>query len=256
VSGDFFRELRNILDNEWIVIADACALFAGWCPLGDFDGGSFGGPNTVRQYKRIGTGEIEVPSEKDFAEMRMFQEKWIKSDFDIPHREHWVLYGDGVSHEVRVLDAFRVGLGWSDERINNLYDAAVDESIIPEAFPTVRTKTNVTVGLTGVTGTGEVGSVDPTPLFDLSDNEPTKPIVRLVWRFLKQARDAGQPKPNARAFTIWVHGTKPTEPLITIVYPVDGKGVRYHENSAPDEVTLYSMQNIRQTINDLLSKKK
>ena len=60
MSGDFFRELRNILDNEWIVIADACALFAGWCPLGDFDGGSFGGPNTVRQYKRIGTGEIEV----------------------------------------------------------------------------------------------------------------------------------------------------------------------------------------------------
>ena len=77
-----------MLDNEWIVIADACALFAGWCPLGEFDGGSTVGPNTVRQYKRIRNGEIEVPSEKDFAEMRMFQDKWIESNFDIPLREH------------------------------------------------------------------------------------------------------------------------------------------------------------------------
>jgi hypothetical protein len=256
VSDDFFPELRNILDAQWIVIADACALFAGWCPLGDFDGGSYGGPNTVRQYKRVATGEIAVPSEKDFAEMRMFQNKWIESDFDIQLKEPWILYGDGVSHACSVTDAFKVGLGWRDERIDNLYDAAVEAKIIADAFP-IRRSHSVSISVTGVTATGEVGQAEiPEPKFQfyLRDKEPKKPIVKLLYRFLKEEHGAGRPKPTAHDFIMWVHVTDPTEPFITIE-SVGGKVIKYFENSAPDEILEYKRPTISTAIADLTKEK-
>ena len=246
MSDDFFPELRNILDAQWIVIADACALFAGWCPLGDFDGGSFGGPNTVRQYKRVATGEIAVPSEKDFAEMRMFQDKWIESNFDIQLKEPHVIYGDGVSHQCSVTDAFKVGLGWRDERIDNLYDAAVEANIIPDAFPIRRSHS---------ISTGEVGEI-PKPKFQfyLRDKEPQKPIVKLLYRFLKEEHGAGRPKPKAHDFIMWVHVNHPTEPFITIE-SVGGKVIKYFENSAPDEILEYKRSTISTAIADLTTEK-
>ena len=256
MSDDFFPELRNILDAQWIVIADACALFAGWCPLGDFYGGSFGGPNTVRQYKRVATGEIAVPSEKDFAEMRMFQDKWIESYFDIQLKEPWILYGDGVSHACSVTDAFKVGLGWRDERIDNLYDAAVEANIIADAFP-IRRSHSVSIGVTGVTATGEVGQVEipePKLQFYLRDKEPKKPIVKLLYRFLKEVHGAGRPKPTAHDFIMWVHVTDPTEPFITIE-SVGGKVIKYFENSAPDEILEYKRSTISTAIADLTTEK-
>jgi hypothetical protein len=254
LSDDFFPELRNMLDNEWIVIADACALFAGWCPLGEFDGGSTVGPNTVRQYKRIRNGEIEVPSEKDFAEMRMFQDKWIESNFDIPLREPHVLHDVGVSHECSVIDAFKVGLGWNDERIDNLYDAAVQASIIPRAFGFIRRDHHhVTVGVTGVTATGEVGEI-PKPKFQfyLKEIKQKKPTAKLLYRFLKEERDEGNPKPSAHDFIMWVHVTKPTEPLITIL-AAGGKGIKYFDDS--DDVLFYKYSTMATAIADLTTEK-
>lgn len=257
MSDDFFPELRNILEAQWIVIADACALFAGWCPLGDFDGGSsFGGPNTVRQYKRVATGEIAVPSEKDFAEMRMFQDKWIESAFDIQLQKPHIIYDDGVSHACSVTDAFLVGLGWRDERIDNLYDAAVEANIIADAF-SIRRSHSVSIGVTGVTATGEVGQAEiPEPKFQfyLRDTEPKKPIVKLLYRFLKEEHVAGRPKPTAHNFILWVHVTDPTEPFITIK-SVGGKVIKYVENSAPGEIAEYKRSTISTAIADLTTEK-
>lgn len=257
MSDDFFPELRNILDAQWIVIADACALFAGWCPLGDFDGGSsFGGPNTVRQYKRVATGEIAVPSEKDFAEMRMFQDKWIESAFDIHLQKPHIINGDGVSHACSVTDAFLVGLGWRDERIDNLYDAAVEANIIADAFP-IRRLHSASIGVTGVTATGEVGQAEiPEPKFQfyLRDTEPKKPIVKLLYRYLKEEHSAGRPKPTAHNFIMWVHVTDPTEPFITIK-SVGGKVIKYAENSAPEEIAEYKRSTISTAIADLTAEK-
>ena len=64
MSNGFFKELEDMLDNEFISLKDSCALFAGFCPLEKYNG-SFGSPDVKRRYKRISDGEEVKPSKAD-----------------------------------------------------------------------------------------------------------------------------------------------------------------------------------------------
>lgn len=240
MSDDFFKELESILDNQYIVIADACALFAGWCPIGDFTS-NYGRPDENRRYKRISDGVEATPSQEDFDEMRFFHDKWEKSDFQVPTRHPYINHGDIVSSEVSVRDAFKVGLGFRDERIWNLFDAAVEAGIIPdESYSPTLVQVHhhhVSKDVTGVTAQGEVGQVQviaskPSPQFKVEGN-PTKPNTKLLFRFCEYVRDLGRPIPEADDFLVWVQINRPTQPHITIEF-VTHKAMTFTNNGDPD----------------------
>tara|TARA_B100000959_G_scaffold31147_1_gene29745 strand:+ start:1554 stop:2276 length:723 start_codon:yes stop_codon:yes gene_type:complete len=132
VSNGFFKELEDALDNEWISMQDICAIFVGFCPLEPYQS-NFGGPDINRRYKRIADGEEVKPSEADFKEMRHYLDKWSLSDFDIQSNSRYPNKIDVNDTVISVRFAFKVGLGFRplDERICNLYDAAVDAGILP-----------------------------------------------------------------------------------------------------------------------------
>ena len=92
-------------------------------------------------------------------DMEMFHDKWVKSDFQISAREPNMGRGEVVSAEVRVLDAFKAGLCFSDERIDILYRVAAEAGIIADAFHSVRRDHRyVSISVTA-TATCAVGSV-------------------------------------------------------------------------------------------------
>ncbi len=111
---------------------DICAIFVGFCPLEPYQS-NFGGPDINRRYKRIADGEEVKPSEADFKEMRHYLDKWSLSDFDIQSNSRYPNKIDVNDTVISVRFAFKVGLGFRplDERICNLYDAAVDAGILP-----------------------------------------------------------------------------------------------------------------------------
>lgn len=132
MSNGFFKELEDMLDNEFISLKDSCALFAGFCPLEPYQS-DYGSPDKNRRYKRISDGKEVKPSEADFKEMRRFADKWEKSNFDITSHSRYPNIIDRNDTEISVRFAFKVGLGFRplDERICNLYDAAVEAGLIP-----------------------------------------------------------------------------------------------------------------------------
>lgn len=132
MSNGFFKELEDMLDNEFISLKDSCALFAGFCPLEPYQS-DYGSPDKNRRYKRISDGKEVKPSEADFKEMRRFADKWEKSNFDITSHSRYPNIIDRNDTEISVRFAFKVGLGFRplDERICNLYDTAVEAGLIP-----------------------------------------------------------------------------------------------------------------------------
>ena len=130
MSNGFFKELESILDNRWISLKDMCALFAGFCPLEPFNG-NWGAPDELRGYKRISDGKKVKPNKADFNEMKRYADKFEFVDIREGQRRPNEL--DGNDAEVSVRWAFKAGLGFRplDEKITALYDAALDEGLIP-----------------------------------------------------------------------------------------------------------------------------
>lgn len=140
MSNGFFKELEDMLDNEFISLKDSCALFAGFCPLEKYNG-SFGSPDVKRRYKRISDGEEVKPSKADFHQMEQFAGKYSLSGADIRANQKNPNVTDANDAIISVRWAFKMGLGFRplDERICALYDAAVDEGLLP-IEPSVRTE--------------------------------------------------------------------------------------------------------------------
>ena len=133
-----FKELRDHLSNEWISMQDICAIFAGFCPIEPYQP-NYGRADPNRRYKRISDGEVVKLSQSDVKEIDNYLDKWAKSDFTNPRtnpdarvRDPRII--DGNDSEIRVRFAFEVGLGFrpEEEKICALYDAAVDEGLLPE----------------------------------------------------------------------------------------------------------------------------
>jgi hypothetical protein len=145
-----------------------------------------------------------------------------------------------------VRDAFKVGLGFRDERIDNLFDAATEEGILPDNLLQVVHFDHHHVSI-GVTATGEVGEI-PKPVHQFKvEGNPKKPITKLVFRFCEEVRDAGNPIPSAGDFLLWVHSARPTEPYITI-QSVTGQHLVYAENWALNDPIEYDLNAIRARI--------
>ena len=248
MSNGFFRELESILDNEWIVIADACALFAGWCPLDSYTS-NYGAPDENRRYKRIANGKEETPSKDDFLEMRFFHGKWGKSDYQVPTRHPYINYGDIVSSEVSVRDAFKVGLGFRDERIDNLFDAATEEGILPDNLLQVVHFDHHHVSI-GVTATGEVGEI-PKPKFVVNEKKkPRKEITRIQVRFFKILRDNGNVIPEPYDFFMWLATNKDTSPFIKITEVTVNYAYYYDKKATNAERRLkHDTELVQETIN-------
>ena len=132
MSLGLFPELEDMLDNQWISLRDCCALFAGFCPLEPYVG-DWGDPDRNRRYKRITDGKEIKPSKADFIEMERFFSKWNKSNFDITTNSRYPNMSVGHDTEISTRFAFKIGLGFRplDERITNLYDAAVEAGLLP-----------------------------------------------------------------------------------------------------------------------------
>lgn len=133
MSNGFFKELEDMLDNEFISLKDSCALFAGFCPLERYQP-NFGGPDEKRRYKRISDGKEIKPSKADFSEMDRYAEKYFLSGVDIRAGQRNPNIINANDAEVSVRWAFKVGLGFrpEEERIYALYGAVVDEGLLPE----------------------------------------------------------------------------------------------------------------------------
>ena len=131
MSNGFFKELEDMLDNEFISLKDSCALFAGFCPLEPYQS-DYGSPDKNRRYKRISDGKEVKPSEADFKEMDRYAEKYFLPGVDIRAGQRNPNIIDGNDAEVSVRWAFKVALRFRplDEKITALYDAALDEGLI------------------------------------------------------------------------------------------------------------------------------
>lgn len=126
MSGDFCQELEDFLSNEWILIADACAIFAGFIPISPYIA-DWSYEDSSREYLDL-DGKRTSPN---YKEIQRIQKKWKGSDWQVPYRNEVSFDRDPLNNEVRVRDAFKVGLAMRIERVNILYDAAVEKGLLP-----------------------------------------------------------------------------------------------------------------------------
>ena len=98
-------------DGPQIVIADACALFAGWCPLKEHHGKD-DKVDEQRRYQRISDGIELKPMPRDFALMDRYQQEWLNSKYasDIRYAH---MDGIGVA-EVYIAHAFAMGMTFEE----------------------------------------------------------------------------------------------------------------------------------------------
>ena len=81
MSGDFFQELEDFLSNEWILIADACAIFAGFIPISPYIA-DWSYEDSSREYLDL-DGKRTSPN---YKEIQRIQKKWKGSDWQVPYR--------------------------------------------------------------------------------------------------------------------------------------------------------------------------
>ena len=227
------KELTEMLEG-WIVIADACALFAGWCPLEEHHGKN-DKVDEQRRYQRISDGIEAKPSVRDFALMERYQQEWLNSKYASDIRNAY-MGGIGVA-EVYIEHAFAMGMTFEEQYIKDLCDFAIAQNIVLElADPAnnqpkvVLTKELVDLAFSELDRRegGEFQVPRGTKVvFDTSkdhfkvEGRPTKPNTKLLLRFLEHIRDQGKPMPNEDDFLEWVAETKPKQAHITITRVTD-----------------------------------
>jgi len=217
MSKDFCEELKDFLSNEWIKIADACAIFAGWVPIEeyvpDYTCASDYGP---RMYLRLADGKRITPGEAGFKEIIRIQKKWTGSDWQFTRRNTGMLDRDPMNDEIRVRDAFRIGLAMNIPRVAILFYAAVEQNLIADvtSAPPVQ---NYTIQVSGFEAKGEVGDIPkPKHKFEIGKANAAMPKVIVEW--LKVIRSQGEtwPENQADKFLTWLGDSKPKTPFVEI----------------------------------------
>ena len=124
---EIFPELRSALSAEWIHLQDMHAIFAGWRPLEPFNG-PWGNIDKQKGYKRISTGKKGKPAESDFVEMARLSDLYGEVDLLIKTRNNEI-DGNGNA-QIRIKDAFKVGLKYSIPFIKDLHEACLKAGLI------------------------------------------------------------------------------------------------------------------------------
>jgi len=137
MRGDFFPELKDFLSREWILITDACAIFAGWVPIDDYTPTHSYNDYGRRQYLRLEDGKRAGPGRAGFKEIIRIQENWTGSDWQFTRRNTGMLDIDPMNEEIRVREAFKIGIAMNIERAAILYDSAVEAGLLPREHGTL-----------------------------------------------------------------------------------------------------------------------
>ena len=132
MRGDFFPELKDFLSREWILIADACAIFAGWVPIDDYTPTHSYNDYSPRMYLRLTDGKRITPGQAGFKEIIRIQKNWTDSDWQHTRRNTGMLDIDPMNEEIRVREAFKIGMAMNIERVAILYDNALEAGLLPK----------------------------------------------------------------------------------------------------------------------------
>ena len=131
MRGDFFPELKDFLSREWILIADVCAIFAGWVPIDDYTPTHSYNDYSPRMYLRLADGKRITPGQAGFKEIIRIQKNWTDSDWQHTRRNTGMPDIDPMNEEIRVREAFKIGIAMNIERVAILYDNAVEAGLFP-----------------------------------------------------------------------------------------------------------------------------
>lgn len=206
------QELEDFLTAEWIVVADACAIFAGYVPLDPYVADYYY-TDRSRSYKRISDGKQCQP---DYKEISRIERKWKQSDWQIPTRHPNVIDQDLLAEQVRVRDAFRVAFSMRNKRVEPLYDLAVEEGLLPRE-PSKSPFEEAKEIAKDTYKKARSSNVEPKPKFVINEKKkPRKEITRIQVRFFKILRDNGNVIPEPYDFFRWLAVNKDTSPFIKI----------------------------------------
>jgi len=140
MSWKFCQELDDFLSNEWIKVVDICAIFAGWIPISEYIPDYSSDPKySPRSYLRLEDGKRVTPGKEGFKEIIRIQNKWRGSSWNYTTRYANVIDHDPFNEEIRVRDAFKIGLAMRVDRVALIYDTAVDQGIIVDFVPAPKT---------------------------------------------------------------------------------------------------------------------
>ena len=188
MSWKFCQELDDFLSNEWIKVADICAIFAGWIPISpyipDYSYERGYGP---RMYLRLEDGKRVTPGQEGFKEIIRIQKKWSGSSWDFTTRYSNVVDHDPMNEEIRVRDAFKIGLAMRVDRVALIFDAAVEQGIVADivAVKTLMNHANIATTAEYITHNDEylkkvVMNVQAT-LFEFGYGTTPKELRALVY---------------------------------------------------------------------------
>ena len=217
MSWKFCQELDDMLSNEWIKIADICAIFAGWIPIEpyipDYSYERGYGP---RMYLRLEDGKRVTPGKDGFKEIIRIQQKWRGSSWEYTPRYSNVRDSDPMNEEIRVREAFKIGLAMRVERVALIFDAAVEQGIIADIVPAPKV-TNTVIQVSGVEAKGEVGEPEP-PKHKFEIKRAKAPMPKVLAQWLSIIRDQGDEAPEGEAdkFLTWFADNIPAVPFIKI----------------------------------------
>lgn len=222
MSWKFCQELDDFLSNEWIKVADICAIFAGWIPISpyipDYSYERGYGP---RMYLRLEDGKRVTPGQEGFKEIIRIQKKWSGSSWDFTTRYSNVVDHGPMNGEIRVRDAFKIGLAMKVDRVALIFDAAVEQGIVADIVAAPKTEIehhhHHSVQVSGVEGEGEVGEIEkPKHKFEVGRAKASMTKVLVHW--LTIIRDQGDEVPEGEAdkFLKWFADNIPAVPFIKI----------------------------------------
>ena len=136
MRGYFFPELKDFLSREWILIADICAIFAGWVPIDDYTPTHSYNDYSPRMYLRLADGKRITPGQAGFKEIIRIQKNWTGTDWQFTRRSIAMLDIDPMNEEIRVREAFKIGMAMNIERVAILYDNALEAGLLPKEHGT------------------------------------------------------------------------------------------------------------------------
>ena len=213
MSWKFCQELDDFLSNEWIKVVDICAIFAGWIPISEYVPDYSSDPNySPRSYLRLKDGKRVTPGKEGFKEIIRIKNKWRGSSWNYTTRYTNVIDHDPFNEEIRVRDAFKIGLAMRVDRVALIYDTAVDQGIIVDFVQAPKT-----VQVSGVESKVRVNEpIAPEHKFEIARGNA--PMPKLISRWLEIIRAQGEDVPvnEGERFLNWVGSEKPTVPFIDI----------------------------------------
>lgn len=229
----FSEELEDFLTNDWIKVADACAIFAGWVPLDSYvPEYTYNNANGPRQYLRLEDGKKVKPNESGFREIRRIQKKWLNREWNYLTRNPGVVDQDPLNEEIRVNDAFQAGLALKIPRVMMLHDKALKAGIFQGA------------------------SSPQAYLFNIKNTKA--PLTGLLAQWLEEIRQQRKEIPVGQAdqFLTWVGQSKPQIPFIEIE-EITSSHIYYYRLNADSEriggVKIYEKSQINTQIKRLCS---